>query len=151
MLLFCGMKLSNKTHRSGSDPEALLACKSNAHPAQPTFRGHVLMDNRHGMIVDSGVTQAVGTWERDAAKAMATDRPGAHQKTIGADKNYDTRGFVAEIRRIGETRHVAQNTTRSGGSASGGMNSRLPRGVTKRKGAGSPKGIKHLKSRVLNR
>jgi hypothetical protein len=68
------------------------------HPAQPSYRGHVLMDNRHALIVDCKVTQATGTGERDAAKAMAADRPGAHQKTLGADKNYDTRGFVAEMR-----------------------------------------------------
>ena len=106
-----------RTHRSGSDPEALPARKSNAHPAQPSYRGHVLMDNRHALIVDCRVTQAVGTRERDATKAMAAATPGAHNKTIGADKNYDTRGFVAEIRRIGVTPHVAQNTARSGGSA----------------------------------
>ena len=62
------------------------------------------------------VTQATGTGERDAAQEMAADRPGANQKTIGADKNYDTRGFVAEMRRIAVTPHVAQNTSRPGGS-----------------------------------
>jgi hypothetical protein len=82
------------------------------------------MDNRHALIVDCKVTQAVGTGERDAAKAMAADRPGAHQKTIGADKNYDTRGFVAEMRRIGVTPHVAQNIARSGGSAIDGRTTR---------------------------
>jgi hypothetical protein len=112
-----GIKLSNKSHRSGSDPDALLARKSNAHPAQPSYRGHVLMDNRHALIVDCTITKATGTGEMDAAKAMAADRPGAHQKTIGADKNYDTKGFVAEMRRIGVTPHVAQNTSRLGGSA----------------------------------
>ena len=94
---FRGVRRSNKTHRSGTDPDALLARKSTAHPAQPSYRGHVLMDNRHALIVDCRVTQAVGTGERDAAKAMAANRPGAHQKTIGADKNFDTKGFVAEI------------------------------------------------------
>ena len=72
------IKLSNKTHRSVSDPDALLARKSNAHPAQPSYRGHVLMDNRHALIVDCKVTQASGTGERDAAKVMATGRTGAH-------------------------------------------------------------------------
>jgi transposase len=86
---FRGIKLSNKTHRSTVDPDALLCRKSKAHPAMPSYRGHVLMDNRHALIVDCKVTKAVGTGERDAAKAMAADRPGAHQKTIGADKNYD--------------------------------------------------------------
>jgi len=55
---------------------------------------------------------------------MATDRPGAHQKTIGADKNYDTRGFVAQMRHIGVTPHVAQNTSRPGGSAIDGRATR---------------------------
>ena len=130
---FRGIKLSNKTHRSGSDPDALLARKSNAHPAQPSDRlsrrtlrcdGHVLMDNRHALIVDCKVTQATGTGERDAAKAMAAAIPGAHQKTIGADKNDDTKGFVAEMRRISVTPHVAQNTGRPGGSAIDGRTTR---------------------------
>jgi transposase len=114
---FRGIKLSNETHRSGTDPVALLCRKSKAHPALPSYRGHVLMDNRHALIVDCRVAQATGTGERDAAKAMAADRPGAHQKTIGADKNYDTKGFVGEMRRIGVTPNVAQNINRSGGSA----------------------------------
>lgn len=110
----------------GSSPEhsVQLARKSNAHPVQPSYRGHVLMNNRHALIVDWKVTQATGTGERDAAKAMAADRPGAHQKTIGADKNYDTNGFVAEMRRIGVTPHVAQNTARPGGSAIDGRTTR---------------------------
>ena len=82
------------------------------------------MDNRHDLIVDCRVTQATGTGERDAAKEMAADLAGAHQKTIGADKNYDTKGFVAEMRRIGVTPHVAQNTARSGGSAIDGRTTR---------------------------
>jgi hypothetical protein len=82
------------------------------------------MDNRHAPIVDCKVTQAVGTGERDAAKAMAGAIPGAHQKTLGADKNYDTRGFVTELRRICVTTHVAQNTARSGGSAIDGRTTR---------------------------
>ena len=55
---------------------------------------------------------------------MAADVPGAHQKTLGADKNYDTKGFVAEMRRIGVTPHVAQNTSRPGGSAIDGRTTR---------------------------
>jgi transposase len=121
---FRGIKRSNKTHRSSTDPDALLCRKSKAHPALPSYRGHVLMDNRHALIVDCRVTQAVGTGERDAAQEMAAAIPGAHQKTIGADKNYDTRGFVAEMRRIGVTPHVAQNTNRPGGSAIDGRTTR---------------------------
>ena len=55
---------------------------------------------------------------------MTADPPGAHQKTIGADKNYDTKGFVAEMRRIAMTPHVAQNTSRPGGSAIDGRTTR---------------------------
>jgi transposase len=121
---FRGIKLSNKTHRSSTDPDALLCRKSNAHPALPSYRGHVLMDNRHDLIVDCRVTQAVGTGEGDAAKDMAAAIPGAHQKTLGADKNYDTRGFVAQMRQLGVTPHVAQNTTRPGGSAIDGRTTR---------------------------
>jgi hypothetical protein len=87
---FRGVRLSNKTHRSSTDPDALLARKSNVHPALPSYRGHVLMDNRHALVVDCRVTQADGYGERDAAKEMASGLPGRHQKTIGADKNYDT-------------------------------------------------------------
>ena len=79
---------------------------------------------RHDLIVDCRVTQATGTGERDAAKEMTADLAGAHQKTVGADKNYDTKGFVAEMRRIGVTPHVAQNTARSGGSAIDGRTTR---------------------------
>jgi hypothetical protein len=95
----------------------LLARKSNAHPAQLSDRGHVLMENRHDLVVDCRVSLADGFGERDAAKDMAADRPGARRKTIGADKTYDTKGFVAEMRRLGVTPHVAQNTTRHEGYA----------------------------------
>ena len=114
---FRGIKLSNKNHRSSPDPDALLARKSNAHQAQQSYRGHVLMDNRHALIVDCKVTQATGTGERGAAKTMAADRPGAHQKSFGADKTDDTKDLVAEMRRIGVTPHVAQITSRPGGSS----------------------------------
>ena len=70
------------------------------------------------------MTQAVGTGERDAAKTMAAVIPGAHQKTLGADKNYDTRGFVAQMQQLGVTPHVAQNTARHGGSAIDGRTTR---------------------------
>jgi hypothetical protein len=124
---FRGVKLSNDTHRSSTDPEALLARKSKAHPALPSYRGHVLMVNRHDLIVDCRLTQADGYAEREAAKAMVADLAGAHQKTLGADKVYDAKGFVADMRRIGVTPHVAQNTARSarsGGSAIDGRTTR---------------------------
>jgi hypothetical protein len=82
------------------------------------------MENRHDLVVDCRVTLADGYGERDAAQEMAADCPGAHQKTIGADKNYDTKGFVAEMRRLGVAPHVVQNTARSGGSAIDGRTTR---------------------------
>ena len=118
------IRLSNETRRSSSDPEALLARKSKAHPAQLSYRGHVLMDNRLDLVVDCRVSQADGYGERSAAQTMVSDRPGSHQKTIGADKGYDTRGFVSKMRRLGVTPHVAQNTARSGGSAIDGRTAR---------------------------
>jgi transposase len=71
---FRGIKLSNKTHRSSVNPDALLCRKSKAHPALPSYRGHVLMDNRHALIVDYRITQAVGTGERDAAKTKSSPK-----------------------------------------------------------------------------
>jgi len=111
-------------HRSSVDPDALLARKSNAHPAQPSYRGHVLMDNRHALIVDCRVTQATGHWENgDAAKAMAADIPGGHQKTLGATRT-TTPGVCRRDAPHCVTPHVAQNTSRPGGSAIDGRTAR---------------------------
>ena len=128
---------------AGNGPKVIFAASSSAtRPTAPAvIRGHVLMDNRHALIVDCRVTQATGTGERDAAKAMAAAVPGAHQKTIGADKNYDSRGFVAEMRRIGVTPHVAQNTARSGGSA---IDSRTTRHEVYAKSINARRGIEKV-------
>jgi transposase len=105
---FHGERRSNATHESTTDPEARLARKGNQHEAKLAYQGHVLMENRHGLVVDTCVTQATGTSERATALALATNlRPGA---TLGADKGYDTRDFVATLRELGVTPHVAQNT-----------------------------------------
>ena len=107
---FHGERRTNATHQSTTDPEARLARKGNQHEAKLAYQGHVLMENRTGLVVDTCVTQPLGTTERDTAGALATNlRPGA---TIGADKGYDTRAFVATLRELGVTPHVAQNTTR---------------------------------------
>ena len=75
------------------------------------YMGHVLMENRHGLVVDQRLTQASGTAEREAALEMLAAQPGESQKTVGADKAYDTADFVADCRKIGVTPHVAQNTS----------------------------------------
>ena len=107
---FHGERRTNATHASTTDPEARLARKSKGHEAQLAYQGHVLMENRHGLAVDTCVTQAVGMAEREAALAMAANLPAG--ATLGADKGYDTAGFVAALRDEQVTPHVAQNTTR---------------------------------------
>lgn len=106
---FHGEKRSNQTHCSTSDPEALLARKGAGKEAKLSYSGHVLMENRNGLVVNAEVLLANGTAERDAALLMAEAIPGDHRVTLGADKNYDTAEFVAEARNLKVTPHVAQN------------------------------------------
>lgn len=105
---FHGETRSNDTHSSNTDPDAMLARKGNGKEAKLSYAGHVLMENRNGLVVDAMVTQATGTAERDAALLMAEAIPGDHPVTLGADKNYDTKDFVAEARNVGATPHVSQ-------------------------------------------
>jgi IS5 family transposase len=107
---FHGERRSNATHASTTDPEARLARKGHQHEAKLSYQGHVLMENRHGLVVESCLTQASGIAERETALAMATNLPAG--ATLGADKGYDTAGFVAGLRALGVTPHVAQHTTR---------------------------------------
>jgi len=109
---FHGQPRSNQTHSSTTDPEALLARKSDAAPAKLSYAGHVLMENRNALIVDMELTQADGRAEREAAAQMLSRLPKRkRRRTVAADKAYDTSGFVAECRGLGITAHVAQNTT----------------------------------------
>jgi transposase len=107
---FRGERRTNATHASSPDPEARLYKKSRGQEAKLAYLGHVLMENRHGMVVDTRVTQATGTAEREAAVAMAEAIPGPQRATLGADKNDDTRDFVHELRELRATPHVAQHT-----------------------------------------
>ena len=106
---FRGEKRSNQTHASTTDPQARLYRKSHSAEAKLCYLGHVLMENRHGLVVETEVTEATGTGERDAGAAMPVRR-GRRGATLGADKAYDTRGFVAAVRAAGGVPHVAQNT-----------------------------------------
>src|SRR5881227_4051017 len=106
-----GEKRSNETHASTTDPDARLYRKGPSQPAKLAYLGHVLMENRHALVVDTRLTLATGTAEREAALEMAADRPGNHRITLGADKAYDVAGFVADLRQANATPHVAQNTT----------------------------------------
>ena len=113
-----GERRSNETHESKTDTDSKLYRKSNAAPALPSFLGHIATDNLHGLVVNVQITKATGTAERDAAVAMLEEvAVRAKYITVGADKAYDTRGFVQACRDINVTPHVAQNLTRSGGSA----------------------------------
>jgi transposase len=105
---FRGEARKNDTHHSTTDPDARLFKKSSGSAAKLAYLGHLLMENRHGLIVDALVTAANGTAEREAALTMLGDLPAGARVTVGADKNYDTRGFVAEARALGVTPHVAQ-------------------------------------------
>lgn len=114
---FHGEKRSNDTHESMTDPDALLARKGNGKEAKLSYNGNLLIENRNGLIVTTELFQANGTAERDAALVMLEQIPGEHRVTVGADKAYDTKDFVAECRNLQVTPHVAQNTKRRGGSA----------------------------------
>ena len=104
-------KRSNATHQSTTDPECRLFKKTKGSPAQLCYLGHVLMENRHGLIVKPKVTQASGTAEPETAlelvQAIGTNR----RITLGGDKKYDTRDFVDGARSLNVTPHVAQNDT----------------------------------------
>ena len=105
---FHGETRSNATHQSTTDPDARLYRKGPGRPAQLAYQGHVLMENRHGLVVDTDVTPADGFGERDAALRMAEQIPGDGRVTLGADKGYDMRAVVDELREMRVTAHVAQ-------------------------------------------
>jgi transposase len=109
---FRGEKRSNATHASTTDPDALMYRKSPGTGAKLCYMGHVLMENRNGLAVDAVTTRVSGHAERLAALEMlddVVDPDGGRRITLGADKGYDTRDFVAELRERGATPHVAQN------------------------------------------
>lgn len=112
-----GKPRTNDTHESTTDPDARLFRKSDNTASILCYQGHVLMENRTGLVVGAVVTHADGTGERAAALAMLDTVPGKKPKSIGADKAYDTRDFVADCRERNVTPHVARNDTRRGGSA----------------------------------
>jgi|SRR5579884_3975770 len=102
----------NDTHESTSDPWARLFKKTRGAEAKLCYLGHLLTENRNGLVVNARVTLATGTAERDAAMEMANDIPGGSARvTLGADRGYDTHGFVAQLRELNVTPHVAQNTS----------------------------------------
>jgi transposase len=102
-------KRSNETHASTTDPDARLYKKSAGSAAKLGYLGHVLMENRNGLVVDSRLTFATGKAEREAALEMLRELSGQSRVTVGADKGYDTADFVKDVRELNVTPHVAQN------------------------------------------
>lgn len=102
-------KRSNETHASLTDPMARLFKKTRGAEARLGYLGHVLTENRHGLVVDVRLTQASGTAEREAALAMIGGKPASKRVTLGGDRGYDTRGFVAATRELKVTPQVARN------------------------------------------
>ena len=114
---FHGEKRSNDTHESTTDPDARLARKSGGHEAKLGYCGNVMIENRNGLVVDTELLQCNGTAERDAAMMMAERVEGVERIPLAADKAYDTKDFVSEMRGMNVTPQVWKNTKRPGGSA----------------------------------
>jgi IS5 family transposase len=117
---FHGQQRRNDTHASRTDPDAKLYRKTHHGEARLSYIGHVVIENRQGLIVEACATTADGYAERAAGLQLLHQlrrRRGARPRTVGADKGYDTHGFVAAVRALGMTPHLAQNTGRRGGSA----------------------------------
>jgi len=123
---FHGEKRSNETHQSTTDPESRLMKKGKGREAKLCFGVHALMENRHGLLLDMCVTKATGTAEEEAAEIMLKRqaRKGVRPKTLGGDKAYDRRSFVALLRSRKIMPHVAANEERRGGSAIDGRTTR---------------------------
>ena len=121
---FRGERRSNETHASKTDPDALLARKSQGKESKLSYSGNLLVENRNGLILDAEVFQANGTAERDAALIMLEQIPGTKLVTVGGDKGFDTFGFVEKCRNLRVVPHVAQNDQRRGGSAIDGRTTR---------------------------
>lgn len=115
---FKKQRRSNETHASNTDPDARLATKTKKGESIPAYLGHVLMENRSKLAVDTRVTTVSGTAERTAAIAMLDGLPGSQCKSVGADKGYDSADFVSACRERDITPHVARNiyefTTKTG-------------------------------------
>src|ERR1700738_880570 len=118
MVDFHGEKRSNATHESTTDAEAMLAKKGAGKEAKLSYSGHVLMENRNGLVADVEVLPASGTAEPTAALIMIESIPGEQAVTVGADKAYDRKGFGAEAANLMRPRQGARtNKHRRGGFA----------------------------------
>lgn len=110
---FHGERRTNATHRSTTDPQAKLFRKGKGKEAKLVFMAHALMENRNGLLADFLVSEATGTAERDAVPVLLDEarKRRFRPKTLGADKGYDTKDCVRDMRKRRVTPHVAQNTS----------------------------------------
>jgi transposase len=107
---FHGEKRTNQTHASSTDPDARLYRKSKGKEARLSYLGHIVTENRHGLIAEAMTTHADGTAEADAALLMLKDLAKRSSRiTVGADKAYDVAGLVSVLRELNVTPHVIQN------------------------------------------
>jgi IS5 family transposase len=108
---FHGQKRSNDTHESTTDRDARLYKKSYGKESKLAYLGHVLVENRNGLIVAATATQADGRAEREAALRMLEERQkdGSRRITVGADKAYDAKDFVTAARALNVTPHITKN------------------------------------------
>ena len=126
-------KRSNDTHESLTDPMARLYKKTRGAEARLGYLGHVVTENRNGLVVDVRTTQATGTAERTAALEMVGNKPAAKRVTLGGDRGYDTKGFVEACRERKITPHVAQNDTNRRSAIDGRTTHHEGYGVSQRK------------------
>lgn len=122
---FRGKKRSNETHASKTDPEAKLWRKGQGRESKLCFAGNALMENRNGLLLDFRIDVMSGRIEWDAAVEMLDDNVGRDRKiTVGADRGYDVKDFIARLRERGITPHVAQQITSHRGSGIDGRTTR---------------------------
>ncbi len=130
---FHGQRRTNETHASTTDPEARMARKSNATAAKLSYAGHLLMEHRNALLVDIELSEANGYAERDTALEMLERLPATRRRrTVAGDKGYDTKDFVAEVRELGFTPHIAPNTTRQRSTIDGRTTRHEGHGVSQR-------------------
>src|SRR5690606_4935873 len=110
---FHGQKRSNETHQSTTDPEAKLFRKGKGKESKLYHMGHILTENRNGMIVEAQVTEAATRQEWEAGGTMLASQGTRPGMTVGADKGYDTSAFVDACRALKITPHVAAKIANS--------------------------------------
>jgi IS5 family transposase len=116
---FKGKKRTNDTHASTTDPQAKLMRHGLGKEAKLCWMGHVLTENRNGLVVATSLTQASGTAEREAAEQMLRQAKKRSRITLGADKGYDVKAFVETLRSLKVTPHIACRENRGSAAIDG--------------------------------